>query len=60
MEMSALAAAINAPSVIGQLVVKTLDQTQAMIKIQAAQAIEQAQIPYVTADGLGECLDVIA
>jgi hypothetical protein len=60
MEMSALAAALSAQTAMGLLVVKTLDQTQQMIKQQAANTIEQAQIPSVTADGIGESLDVIA
>jgi len=46
---------------MGMLLVKVLDQTQEMIKQQAALVSQQAmQVPVVTPDGVGENLDVVA
>ncbi len=61
METGALSQALNSQALMGMLVVKVLDQTQEMIKQQAALLSQQAmQVPVVTPDGVGENLDVVA
>ncbi len=46
---------------MGMLLVKVLDQSQEMIKQQAALVSQQAmQVPVVTPDGVGESLDIVA
>jgi hypothetical protein len=61
MEIAALSQSLNSQALMGMLLVKVLDQTQEMIKQQAALISQQAmQVPVVTPDGVGENLDVVA
>lgn len=57
MEISALANSLSAQTTMGMLLVKVLDQTQAMIQQQVAINIAQSQ---VSIDGLGENIDISA
>lgn len=57
MDVSALASSLSAQSMMGMLVVKVLDQTQALVQQQAAANLANAQ---VRIEGVGENVDIKA
>ena len=61
MDLAALSSAMAAQTVMGQLLVRTLDQTQALI-VSSGQLDLTASAEKIAAsiDGLGENLDVTA
>lgn len=61
MDIAALSSAMAAQSVMGQLLVKTFDQTQQLVEQSAAIDLSQASAKVAAQiDGLGENIDLIA
>lgn len=59
MDIGPLAGALYTQAAMGQLLIKVLDQTQALIQQQATLLIEDAAVK-PSVEGLGENLDITA